>query len=130
MEITVEETQGFHRGIGTKYLVRGLGKRAIIVVVRPFYGGGRSRIDGVWADAIARRAAQRACRRGWKVIVAEPSMVYDDVVDSCNWAQFGDTRQDKRRFLVDVHELERQAASEQPPQDDQDWLLDNYDPYY
>ena len=76
-------TQGF-RGFDGAYLVHGVTKRAIRVVVRPFPGVR----NALSSDDLAVKAAYRAARKGWKTVFVAPDEVYGDDAMLFNTDQF------------------------------------------
>lgn len=71
-------------GIGIAHLVRNVGKRAVVVVVRPCWE------KSGYADEnyIISLAAKRAVKKGWKVIYVEPDEIDMGTVRTFNSHQY------------------------------------------
>lgn len=65
---------------GHSYLVRGAGKRAILVAIGPFHGS--SRLDEADRGVLAKVGALYAAHRGWKKVVLEPDMGDGETVEA------------------------------------------------
>lgn len=75
---------GYYKGFGSAYLVRGLGKRAIRVILRPCH----SRSGFMSEEYIVGLAAKYAVKKGWKTIWAEPDQLDGDSVVVFNTHQY------------------------------------------
>ncbi len=82
---TVSQSRNGFRGLDAAYLVHGIGRRAIRVVVRPFLALGLGAVD---EEKLAVLAAARANRKGWKTIVVMPDPVYGDDAETMNWTRY------------------------------------------
>ncbi|MBK6616306.1 hypothetical protein [Ottowia sp.] len=73
VEVTYcERGHAFFTGV---YLVRGVGKRTVKVIIRPFHGA----VMSVTEEWLAEQAARIASRKGWrKVVVAPDDYGYND----------------------------------------------------
>jgi hypothetical protein len=79
---TVSITQYGHKHYTNVHLVRGIGRRAIRVIVRPFNGG------AVDEFALVLIAAERAATNGWATIVVMPDCIDGDTAYTVNLSQF------------------------------------------
>jgi len=83
--LTVAVARTGFKGLNSAYMVRGMARRAIRVVVRPFLAAG---LVGLDEEKLAILAAARARRNGWKTIVVEPDPIYGDSATTMNWFEF------------------------------------------
>lgn len=81
---SIQETNSFYKGIGMVFLVRGLARRAIRVVMRPTH----SREHYFDEEAAILRAAKLACKNGWKNVVVAPDDMEGETLRAFNWHQF------------------------------------------
>lgn len=84
------EAASYHRGIGRKYLVRGFGKRAIKVIVRPFP------VCGIYDEMAAWHAALEASKLGWKTVYVIPDYYDGDTAYIVN--AHGFSQRDEHQF--------------------------------
>lgn len=80
--LVVKRTETGLHGMDS-YLVRGVGKRAIHVVVRPFHGIFANTTD----EELAVKGAQYAAQKGWKNAIIEPDMVDGECAEIFNVSQ-------------------------------------------
>lgn len=96
--VDMKYAQWGHKGIGRKIVVSGIGKRSIIVVIRPFLR------HGVDEEKVAWHAAEYASKRGWRVVYVIPGYADADylayVVNSAGFHQPDEHQYS--RFLMDV----------------------------
>lgn len=85
MIVQIKESVYGHKGIGTKYLVTGMSKRAIIVVLRPFHVNNRYLVD---SDILVYHAAKEAAGLGWKVVYVFPHFDFGEYAYFTNAAGF------------------------------------------
>lgn len=94
MKITLKESHNGYRFVTNVHIVRGIGKRSIRVVVRPFFGEANSE------ESLITLAAMRAAKMGWKTIVVMPGCINPDGAYTMSWTQYIDRYSEQfERFL-------------------------------
>lgn len=83
--VTVNMSQYGYKGFLNTYIVRGVGKRAVTVVFRPFDTAKLSYQD---ERQMAVEAAQYAVKKGWRVVVIMPDDYYGNDARMFNWHEF------------------------------------------
>lgn len=81
-DIIITQCDKYYKGIGTVYLVQGIGKRAIKVILRPFFGRGLAD-----EEMVIKRSAAYANKKGWKIIWVEPDQLDGETVRMFNLHQ-------------------------------------------
>ncbi len=84
MSCTVSRSKQGYKHFANVYVVRGVGKRAIHVVVQPFPAV-QVQLSG---EELAVKAAVYAARQGWKRCVVAPDMVYGEDAHVFNLHQY------------------------------------------
>lgn len=82
--VSISMPQHPHRIFTNVFLVRGVAKRAIKVIVRPFHGLSDYTND----QELALGAAKYAAKKGWKIVVVAPDDYYGEDALMYNWHQF------------------------------------------
>lgn len=82
--MTIQSIGFTKQGIGHLHLVRGIGKRAINVVLRPTHSS-HGYANEIY---VIKLAAEYAAKRGWKTIYAEPDQIDCDTVRVFNTHQY------------------------------------------
>lgn len=80
----IQETHAYFKGIGMVFLVRGLARRTIRVVLRPTH----SREHYFDEENAILRAATLASKNGWKNVVVAPDDMEGETLRAFNWHQF------------------------------------------
>ena len=87
MSITVTACKaGLANLYNNVFMVRGYGKRAILVLVRANFAGGILPLDEV--QDLAKLGAEYAAKRSWKKVVVAPDGLYQEYACVFNWHQY------------------------------------------
>lgn len=83
--VSIKEAEHGYKGFASAFIVRGLAKRAIRVILRPHF----HRFCEVTQEEWILRAATVAAAKRWRTVVADPDDVEGDYMYAHSWSHYG-----------------------------------------